>query len=160
VIQNINSYSGVAAFGPAVAELPPTNSVPPVLRGGTFSNRYAELDVDDEVTDPFIADPTVEPAESSPADSTINPRTSEVDSAAGVVSQPETRYDTVTTSELHQGSEQGMVFPNPPNIDAAHGPDDDVPDQNQTYDQEHHRQGREQRRYLAGWGTPSPCSEP
>jgi hypothetical protein len=37
-----NSYSGVATFGPRVDELPPTNSVPPALRGRTFIYVYEQ----------------------------------------------------------------------------------------------------------------------
>lgn len=55
----------------------------PALRGGTFSKRYAELDIDDEMADPIIADPTVEVAGSPPDDITVTRRQSKVDSAVG-----------------------------------------------------------------------------
>jgi hypothetical protein len=120
-----NSYSGVATFGPRVDELPPTNSVSPALRGGTFSNRNAELDVDDEMADPLIA--YCRTGRKSTCRHDRQPL--HVGSRLRCRGRLSTR-GTVRHSERVSATSKLRALdgnPNPPNIDAL-GPEDDGPD--------------------------------
>jgi hypothetical protein len=112
VIQLINSFSGVSTPESTSFELPSINSMPPALRGGTFSNRFSDLEIDDEAVDSPVEDSAADPANAPHAANVITPRPPGALPDVGVASQLEPSSGVATPFELSASSEQGMSIPN------------------------------------------------